>query len=38
MTYIYIYTHTDMEIPEEKYNVHLSVKEERWIHIDILQK
>lgn len=35
---IYIYIHTHTGIPEEKYNVHLSVKEEHWIHIDILQK
>ena len=27
-----------MEIPEEKYNVHFSVKEEHWIGIDLLQK
>lgn len=32
MTYIYT------EIPEEKYNIQLSVKEGRWIRIDILQK
>lgn len=27
-----------MEIPEEKYNVHFSVKEEHWIGIDLLLK